>query len=347
MGRRGSRLNLSVVGWAADSGVGRELIEAARHLPVSSAFILSNPTKPTRRDLVTIPCFMSSGTALVVEMKAFIDKHKPDTILTWEVPGSWDFPALWASKGIRWVHMVHWDWFARDRKSIWKRAELLAPNRMCQAALKEQCLLESTLLPVPVDTDRFAFKLRKKADHFVSIYAYGGSHERRSLMEIFDAWGGLEKPPPLTIFAQKKPPELDELKPVPGIEVLLGNAPDPWMLYETGDVSVQMSRYEGVGVSLLEAQSCGLPVVSINAPPMDEITPDLSVAIRKMVAIEIMGKELTSYIPSVESLRERIASIQGQDIKELSLKARERVEKDYSWKVLRPRWMEVLEGAAS
>lgn len=338
-------MKLAVVGWAADSGVGRELIEAARHLPVSSAFILNNPTKPTRRDLIRTSCFLSSGTSMTREMKEFIDKYRPDTVLTWEVPGSWDYPALWASKGIRWIHMVHWDWFAHERKEVWKRAELLAPNRMCQSALKEQCLLESTLLPVPVDTDRFVFRLREKADHFVSVYAYGGSHERRSLKEIFDAWSGLDQPPPLTIYAQKRPTELDEINPVPGIEVLLGNAPDPWMLYENGDVSVQMSRYEGVGVSLLEAQSCGLPVVAINAPPMDEIAPDLNVAIRKMVSIEIMGKELTSYIPSVESLRQRIMSIQGQDIQELSMKARDRVEKEYSWKVLRARWMDVLEGA--
>lgn len=338
-------MKLALVGWAGDSGVGRELIEAARHLPVSSAFILNNPVKPTRRDLVKVPCYYSAGSKLIREMKIFLDRHKPDTILTWEVPGSWEFPVLWGLKGIRWIHMVHWDWFSRKHVETWKRAELLAPNRMCWDALEEQCGLGSTLLPVPVDTDRFKFKLRKRADHFVSVYAYGGGHERRSLKEIFEAWGGLDQPPPpLTIFAQKRPPELETLKTMPGIEVLMGNAPDPWMLYEIGDIAVQPSRYEGVGVSLLEAQACGVPVIAVNAPPMDEIAPDLLVDVEKTVSIEIMEKELPSHIPSVESLRQMIASLKGTDIEDLSRKVRDRVEKNFSWKTLLPKWTELIEG---
>ena len=337
-------MNLALVGWAADSGVGREFISASRHLPVSSAFVFSNPLKPTRRDLVKVPCFYSTGTNLIREMNIFLDRHKPDTILTWEVPGSWDFPPLWHSKGIHWVHMVHWDWFESKRGSVWKRADLLAPNRMCQEALKETCRLESRLIPVPVDTDKFQFKLRKRATNFISVFAYGGSHERRSLKEIFQAWEGMESPPGLTIFAQKRPGELESLKPVKGIEVLLGNAPDPWILYEGADIAVQPSRYEGVGVSLLEAQSCGVPVIAIAAPPMDEVAPDLPVSVKETVSIEIMGKKIPSHIPSVESIAERIRNLKGQDIQELSHRARNRVEKEYSWKALKPRWIEILEG---
>lgn len=339
----GTVVNLACVGWVADSGVGRELISASRNLPVRSVFILGNAVKPTRRDLVRTPCFYSTGVNLVREMTIFLDRHKPDTILTWEVPGSWDFPALWASKGIRWVHMVHWDWFDTNN-TVWKRADLLAPNKMCQEALKNRCGLDSTLVPVPVDTNRFRFKPRKTASNFVSVYAYGGAHERRSLKEIFEAWQGLDPPPGLTIFAQKRPVEMNEIKPVPGIEVFLGNAPDPWMLYDNGDVAVQPSRYEGVGVSLLEAQACGVPVVAIDAPPMNEIAPDLLIKVKETVGIQIMGKELLSHVPSVESLRTRIVDIRDKDIQDLSQKARERVETGYSWNVLRPRWMEILEG---
>lgn len=337
-------MNLACVGWAGDSGVGRELIEAARQLPVKHAFIMSNSMKPTRRDLIHVPATYSTGTSLLREMKTFLDQAKPDTILTWEVPGSWDFPRLWESMGIRWVHVVHWDWFAAERREVWKKADLVAPNGMCHKLLREQFELESTLIPVPIDTDRFRFTQRHKAVHFLSIYAYGGSHDRRSLQEIFAAWEDMKNPPKLTIYAQKTPSEMDELKPVPGIEVYVGNAPDPWMLYDSGDIAVQMSRYEGVGVSLLEAQACGVPVVAQNTPPMDEIAPDLPVAVRRMESIEIMGKQVTSCIPSIESLRERIESLAGQDISDLSRTARERVEQNYSWNVLRSRWTELLEG---
>jgi glycosyltransferase involved in cell wall biosynthesis len=338
-------LNLAVVGWAADSGVGRELIDALGHLPISSAFILRNPEKVTRRDLVKVPCSVSSGINVDREMEVFLDHYKPDTILTWEVPGSWGFPGLWAAKGIRWIHVVHWDWFAQDKKDVWKKATtLIAPNRMCYDALRIR-KYDPILLPVPVDTDKFAFKLRAKADHFVSIYAYGGPHERRSLREIFECWKGLEDPPRLTIFAQKRPSELGKIKPAQGIEVLLGNAPDPWMLYEEGDVAVQPSRFEGVGVSMVEAQACGLPVVALDAPPMNEIAPDLPVAVQEAVMVEILGKKIPSHIPDVDSFRDRISSIAGKDISGLSRQARKRAEDGFSWRVLRPQWMDVLEGA--
>lgn len=336
-------MKLACVGWAADSGVGRELIEAARHLPVSCAFVFNNPSKPTRKDLVSVPATYSSGIKVIKEMKLFLDEEKPDTILTWEVPGAWEFPALWKAKGIHWVHVVHWDWFASGYMNLWKTADLVAPNEMCHRELK-RLGLESTRIPVPVDTHRFKFTERTKAERFISIYAFGGSHDRRSLPEIFEAWRSMKDPPKLTIYAQKKPPELEELTPVPGIEVLQGNAPEPWMLYESADIAVQMSRYEGVGVSLLEAQACGVPVVAQDTPPMDEICPDLPVAVDRTVPVDIMGKTIESSVPSVEFLRSRIEMLVGRDISDLSRAARVRVERNYSWDALLPRWTAMVEG---
>lgn len=336
-------MRLALVGWAADSGVGRELIDSSRHLPVSAAFVLSNPTKPTRRDLVKVPVYYSSGQNLNHEMGVFLDRYKPDTILTWEVPGAWSFPEIWEKAGIRWVHMVHWDWFNID-KGVWKlAAALLAPNRMCQEELEKR-KLDSVLLPVPIDTGRFQFRLREKADHFISVYAYGGQHDRRSLPEIFACWNLLEPPQRLTVFAQKRPPELDGLGPVPGIEVMLGNAPDPWMLYDFGDVAVQPSRYEGVGVSMLEAQACGVPVIAVDAPPMNEVAPDLLVSVREKTEVEIYGKKIFSHVPHSAALRAQIESLSGKSIREFSMAARKRVEQEYSWNVLLARWMEVLKG---
>lgn len=336
-------MRLAVVGWAGDSGVGRELIDAVRNLPVACAFILENPAKPTRKDLLMgTPSYFASPANLDKQMELFIECHRPDTILTWEVPGSWSFPAIWARKGVRWVHMVHWDWFsvAPEHMKIWPQAKLLAPNSMCQREL-EALGFQPTLLPVPVDTKRLVFRERKQADLFVSVYGYGGPKDRRSIAEIIETWKKIVPAPKLVIRAQKDIEELPGPPPT-GITIERGNLPEPADLYRVGDVSLQPSRYEGVGVSLVEAQACGLPVIAINAEPMSEIVCGPLIKVEKTTKIPIMGKALPSHIPSVKSMVEIITGLRGKNVSELSRRARAWVEEKFSWSFLRQRWIDTL-----
>jgi glycosyltransferase involved in cell wall biosynthesis len=340
-------MRLAVVGWAADSGVGRELIDAVRNLPVSCAFILENPHKPTRKDLmVGLPTYFAQPANLDKQMELFIECHRPDTILTWEVPGAWSFPAIWARKDVKWVHMCHWDWFstAPEHMRVWKMGRLLCPNTLCQNELKTLGL-SATLIPVPVDTDRLPFKERKKAETFVSVYGYGGPQNRRSIPEIVEAWRKLGSiPPKLVIKAQKSVDEVKGILVPNNLTVELGNTPEPADLYKTGDIALQPSRYEGVGVSLVEAQACGMPVIAVNAEPMKDIVCGPLIPVEKAMKIAIMGKALTSNLPSVKGIVDIVNSLKGKDISELSRKARTFAEEKFSWKALRDRWIDTLSG---
>lgn len=339
-------MRLAVVGWAGDSGVGRELIDAVRNLPVACAFILDNKAKPTRKDLLMgTPTYFATETNLEKQMELFIECHRPDTVLTWEVPGSWKFPAIWARKDVRWVHMVHWDWFsaAPEHMSVWKMAHrLLAPNTMCQKELQSNCGLGSTLLPVPVDTRRLVFRQRSKADLFISVYGYGGHHDRRSIPEIVEAWKRMASAAPKLVIRAQKPVAEMQGAPPPGITVQQGNAPEPADLYSIGDVALQPSRYEGVGVSLVEAQACGMPVIAVNAAPMNEIVCGPLIPVGVTNKISLMGKSLASSVPSVDGLVKILSSLKGSAISELSIKARKWAEQKFSWDVLRAQWIETL-----
>lgn len=339
-------MHLAVVGWAADSGVGRELIDAVRNLPVSSAFILHNASKPTRKDLlVGTPTYFSNPANLDRQMELFLECHRPDTILTWEVPGSWSFPDIWADRGVRWIHMVHWDWFstAPEHLKVWSKAtRLLAPNRMCQRELMETCGLESTPLPVPVDTQRLVFRERKKADLFVSVYGYGGPSHRRSIPEIETAWRNMGDSAPKLLIRAQKPVHEFKGPPPPGISVQLGNMPEPSDLYRSGDVALQPSRYEGVGVSLIEAQASGLVVIAVDAPPMNEIVYGPLIPVERSVKTSIMGKPLLSHVPSVSGMVDIVSRLKGTDISRISREARRQVVQAFSWTALRDRWIETL-----
>lgn len=334
-------MRLALVGWVTDSGVGRELIDAARNLPVTSVFGLHNTNKPPRTDLLSwLPVYMSIGQNPQIEMDLFLKKYKPDVVLSWESPGDWGFPRLWSQCGVKWVHVVHWDYFDPAHKAECKRGKLIAPNLMCQRELSG-IGLGSSLLSVPVDTQRIKFKLRPRASKFVSVYGYGGPAQRRSLSEILEAWRMMKQPPPLIIRAQCAP-NLGG-KTVPDtIDLKVGNLPEPADLFVDGDIALQPSRYEGIGVTMLEAQAAGLPVMTMDGPPMNVIAPDLLVAPSMTEKIKVAGKEILSYAPSAEELQMKVNKIVGKDIAELSRQARKRMERLYSWKTLQGQWMAVL-----
>lgn len=337
-------MRLAVVGWATDSGVGRELIDAIRNLPVTAIYLLPSPNKPTRLDLLPkTQVYQAHGQSPYAEMSAFLNTHKPDVILTWELPGDWSFPTLWRSRGIRWVHVVHWDYFDPTYLEYWKLATLVAPNSFCKNGLTE-IGLESVLLSVPIDTKRIAFQERKYATKFLSVYGYGGPEHRRAMVEILDAWSTFKNPPKLVVRAQcevEVPPEFI----VPATVTFdVNSVPEPADLFTDFDVAIQPSKYEGIGITLLEAQAAGLPVITTNAPPMNEIAPDLLVPVGRTDKIKLSGKEITAYTPSAEGIRKVVGNLMGREIKDLSWAARKRVETKYSWRMLKDQWIKLLAG---
>lgn len=61
----------------------------------------------------------------------------------------------------------------------------------------------------------------------------------------------------------------DLIQKDPRIQFIEGTFPLPG-LYQKGDVYVYPSRLEGIGLSVPEALSCGLPVITTDSPPMNE-----------------------------------------------------------------------------
>lgn len=335
-------MRLALVGWAADSGVGREMTDAARNLPAAAAFVLHNPSKPTRTDLLGGLEHQLCGANPVAGMARFLDSARPDAVLTWETPGSWHFPVMWSERGVRWFHVVHWDWLDEGQVRKMSLATLVAPNEMCRRGLRERYGLESRLLPVPVDTSRLPFRRRTEARSFVSSYGYGGPGDRRSLPEIYSAWRAMGRGAPRLILKAQRHPGAEGGHRPESVSIQVGTAPSPADLWGDADVAVQPSRYEGVGVTMLEAQACGVPVVAVDAEPMNEVAPDLRVRVARRERVDIMGRSVESSVPCPESLREVVSGLRGRDVSALSEGARGRAETLYSWRALRARWADLL-----
>lgn len=335
-------MRLGLVGWASDTGLGMELRDAMGNLPVASMFILQHPGRPASKDIkFTKPAFVSQGWDVTKEMFDWLAETKLDTVLTWETPGDWRFPAIWHDRGVRWVCVMHWDWFSPEKRQGYAHADLISPNMQCRDGLKGIHGLDSTLLPVPVDLERLPFKARRYAHRFVSVYGQGGPFDRRSIKEMVEAWRRIPMAPPLTIHAQKEPKEDFGLLP-PCVSIEVGNVASAEDLYAENDIAVLPSKFEGVGLSLVEAQALGLPVITTDMEPMRTLAPELLVEC-SMFTVEYMKEHrIPAAYPSVDALVKVVDSLHGKDITTLSHDARRRVETEYSWTVLKDRWMQFL-----
>jgi glycosyltransferase involved in cell wall biosynthesis len=335
-------MRLGLVGWASDTGVGMELRDALHYLPVTDVFYLDHPGKPQSADFKGKTVGYGD---LVAKMAAFIETNKIDTILSWETPGVWEFPALWQRMGVRWFCVAHYDWFAPKQIPAWKTARILVPFETAGLGLFMLYGLEATLLPVPVDLERLPFVQRTRAERFVTVYGHGGPGDRRGIVQIMEAWRMMgDQAPPLLIRAQKVIKELEGGLP-PNVSVHFENLLKASDLYASSDVALMPSKYEGVGLSLIEAQACGLPVITTDMEPMKSIAPDYLIS-GDIGKIEIMqGHWVATCMANPATIANKVKSLFHQDISEASKQARFRVQKDYSWAVLQDKWISTLERA--
>lgn len=338
-------MNIAAVGYSGNSGVARELIDAVRHLPIKAIYISWWPNITQKTDCFGgCPFYVEkNGSDILEQMESFIREHKIDSVLTWETSTHEEFPGLWEKMGIRWMIKINWELFYPQYLDIYKKASLLiSPNSVCREGLLERYGLPSVELPAPVDTDFFGFRERTKAERFVSIYGRG-MWNRRSIPEIIKAWRSLEKPAPsLSIMAQEPHEGLIKETVCEGVSVEYRDFDDPNDLYERWDAAVQVSRYEGTGLTMLEAQSKGLPVITTDALPMrNTVPPSCRVPVSRCDKV-MVAQEVDSFVPSVEGIASRVEMLRKADVREFSREARKWVEDRFSWKILRDQWIDAI-----
>jgi glycosyltransferase involved in cell wall biosynthesis len=114
-------------------------------------------------------------------------------------------------------------------------------------------------------------------------------------------------------------------------------------LYDEGDVCVQPSHWEGLGLQLLECQAAGLPLVTTDAPPMNEFAPLRTVPSREKELLRGMADHvLTAHKLSAEALAATLEPLYKADIRESSAEARAFIEREHSWNVVLPIFQRAL-----
>lgn len=174
----------------------------------------------------------------------------------------------------------------------------ICPTKHCF----NQCVgvLPAVYFPWPIDTQRFKPKVRTKAHRFLFINGRGGWCGRKGMDAVVRAkelWPTM----PLTVISQGETKWPD---PQP---IIMQGPENNWDLYDCADVLLAPHSADGLGLELLEAMACGLPVISTLGEPWNEY-PAIG-RVRSEIARKRTNRTIDWYQPDpvhLQGLCERI-----------------------------------------
>jgi glycosyltransferase involved in cell wall biosynthesis len=182
--------------------------------------------------------------------------------------------------GIKTVCIPNWEWF--DGKDCqWQLCDLLVcHSRFTQEIVAKYGWRNSTLMPPVIDLTRFPPRtITGKARLFVHNAGLVNEDDRKGTRDAILAFRRLKRPDISLLVRIQKAVPLPELDGRIKIEV--GNVEDPKELYAAGDVAIQPSKLEGVGYMVIEPLCSGMPVITLDYPPMNEYVLTKELLVRK------------------------------------------------------------------
>ena len=128
--------------------------------------------------------------------------------------------------------------------------------------------------------DDFRKELNLENDHLL-LGSVGRLSDQKDPITMIEAFGIISKPFPNAHLAlvgdgelkDKILEKIDKLKLNSKVH-LTGNKNNPWSVYHSMDLFIMSSIYEGLGRSITEALSCGVPVVCTDVEGVPEIVRD-------------------------------------------------------------------------
>ena len=199
---------------------------------------------------------------------------------------------------------------------------------------------------IPWGTDTKLFKPHfdsPDGNYTVFFHSAGVAPHRKGTEQILFAFAKMDnKESKLIIHTQidlgKLIPEtaeiMEELKSENRLEIINKTVSAPG-LYYLGDVYVYPSHLEGIGLTMAEALSCGLPLITVDFPPMNEfVDPSISKAVP---VSKIYSRADGYYWPKndvdIDALSRTMDSycINRKDLDKLKKKARVYAEEQLDW----------------
>jgi glycosyltransferase involved in cell wall biosynthesis len=252
----------------------------------------------------------------------------------------WWKPIVIAKK-LNVVCFAYIDYYTADTVDLFQIYDKVICNTKRHFSVFEK-FNNAVYLPWGTEIDVFKFD-KKENKELTFFHSTGWSPFRKGTDFLIDAFYEIKLPCRLIIHSQgdlkklmpKSLSKINELLNKGKLEIILDTVEAPG-LYHLGDVYVYPTRLEGIGLTIAEALSCGLPTIVPDNGPMNEfICPETC----KVVKVETFKMRDDNYYwpmceVSISDLKKQMEYyIENQSIiKEISIETRKYAEKQLDWK---------------
>jgi glycosyltransferase involved in cell wall biosynthesis len=250
------------------------------------------------------------------------------------------------SRDVKVYLLALWEWFNPYDSAKRLFDKIVCPNRYCEFVMRRFGFQNTVRLTWPVNVRHLPERvISGPAKTFVHVAGKIGKDDRKATLLTMEAFHRAQNPD-ISLIVRSQGPLPNHVNDS-RIHYAIGNIPDFLDLYRVGDVFIQASKAEGLGLSILEPIACGLPVLTTNYPPMNEYGLD-----RRMLVSTHWGKKPSlqaNYIPNahlkiprVRSLTNRIDWCATHSMTSLSSGNRKWALRNFDPDRLRTQWIKAL-----
>ena len=201
----------------------------------------------------------------------------------------------------------------------------LAPTQQCYDYLRHRNK-SVRRVPACVDVNRFLFRKREIAEVFLFVNGRGGMANRKGLRVILEMARRL---PHESFIVMSQVPIREQ---IPDHVKVMRETFSNVNLYDVGDICIQPSRFEGLGLQFLECQAAGMPLITTDGPPMNQYNA-IALIQADQREVDLHGRKIIAFDARVDHLVEIVKGVSGKNIALESIAARKYVEDNASWDV--------------
>lgn len=324
-------MKVGLVGYSCNSGIGELNRQIATYAQVDRWLVKLHSRYPqckTPRHIATSYC---RGNPLEIEQ--FV--KSVDIVLFVETPFFKHLLPLCKQHGKRVVCVPMLEWTPPMSSGSWLTGVdlFICPTRQCADELSS--VVPGVYFPWPIDTRRFQFRQRFSCEVFLFLNGHGGWKGRKgaaTVRKVKEIWPDMR----LLVGSQvsQQWPERTEVLPA---------ADSNAKLYDKGDVLLAPHSIDGLGLELMEAMACGMPVITTEGEPWNEF-PALA-RIRASKKERRVNRSVNWYMPDVQHLVELCKENVGRAITHYSCELRDWAE-GRSWELLADRFNALVQNGA-